>query len=247
MTAVSTTAASAAPAPPAPGGSPRSSTKASQPGPSPTERARTEITVTLTASTLLVDIDVPTSPALLRALLLDRPEVDGVELLLWPEAEPRRRELEVLDHPCLLILDEGTPAPVCGALEDWVRPPTPMGDVEARCAALRARATCAARPVVVDGALSFGRHRVELSDRQVLLARLLVDRYREVVRRDELAAAGGGLTDDALKAALARLAARLEPAGLTVRTIRGVGNLLEPESGCGSQHPDVANASAAHR
>ena len=143
--------------------------------------------------------------------------------------------------------DEGTAAPVCGPLEDWVRPPAPMDDVEARCAALRARATCAARPVVDDGALHFAGERVDLSDGQLPLARLLSDRYREVVRRDDLSAAGGQLSEDALKAALSRLATRLAPAGLTVRTIRGVGNLLEPETGCSSKHPDVANASGGHR
>jgi hypothetical protein len=193
----------------------------------------------MTTGTLLVDI-TPTSPALLRSLLLDRPEVAGIELLLWPDSELRRRELEVLDRPCLLILDEGTPAPVCGTLEDWIRPATSMDDIGARCAALRSRATCSARPVVDESALVFGGHRIELSDGQVRLARLLADRYREVVRRDELAAAGGDLTPEAVKAALARLTARLAPAGLTVRTIRGVGNLLEPSSGCGSQHPAVA-------
>jgi len=198
----------------------------------------------MSAAPLLAGPDTPpSSPTLLRALLLGHPATEGVELLLWPEDEGRRRELEVLERPCLLLLADDTPAPTCGPLEDWVRAPSPVDDAAARCSALVGRMRCAARPVVHDDALEFAGQRVDLPPGQVRLARVLADHYRDVAKRDQLMAAAGNPSDDALKAALARLAGRLAPVGLSVRTIRGVGHLLEPSSGCGSRHRHVANAS----
>jgi hypothetical protein len=198
----------------------------------------------------LLDPDTPpSSPSLLRSLLMSQPATDGVELLLWPEEEDRREEVAGKEVPCLLILGADTPAPVCGALEDWVRPPVPAADVEARCAALRVRVACATAPIVdADGGLWFLATRVDLSAGQIPLARMLVEHYRTVVRREALAAvhveAGGQDTDEALKAAISRLAQRVGGVGLAIRTIRGRGHLLEPVIGCGSIHDAaVMNAS----
>jgi len=206
----------------------------------------------MSAATMLLDPTTPpTSPTLFRALLLGQPSTDGVELLLWPEEATRRDALAAKGVPRLLILGPMTPAPSCDVLEDWVRPPLPGADVDVRCEALRARASCAARPRVDrSGELWFASRRTDLSPGQVPLARLLVRRYRKVVRRDDLAAAhaeaGGQPTEEALKAAVVRLGQRLGPVGLVIRTIRGRGYLLEHVSGCGTVHRSVTNPSDPH-
>jgi hypothetical protein len=190
----------------------------------------------------------PTSTSLLRSLLLGAPVADGLEVLLWPEEDDRRRRLVEAGVPCLLILDESTDAPVCSPIEDWVRPPVPIDDVVARCVALRCRSTCAGRPDLdPNGALWFGPESVVIPAGQQSLVQLLVDRYRAVVRHDELAdayAAGGGRrTDDAIKAAFGRLAPRLELVGLALRSVRGRGYLLEPAHRCGDLPAGVADRS----
>ena len=81
----------------------------------------------MSAAPVLAGVDSPpSSPSLLRALLLGHPATSGVELLLWPDDEDRRRELQLLERPCLLLLGEDTPAPTCAALQpvDYTQPPS---------------------------------------------------------------------------------------------------------------------------
>jgi hypothetical protein len=200
------------------------------------------------SAVLLDSSSQPTSTTLLRSMLLAAPVADGIEVLLWPEEDARRRRLVEAGVPCLLILGPEVEAPTCGPLEDWVRPPQPVEDVVARCVALRCRVLCAARPELdPNGALWFGGHSVAVPAGQQALLEVLLVRYRSVVRHGELAAAygagGGRPTDDALKAAMVRLAPRVASVGLALRSIRGRGYLLEATHRCGEAPEDVTEAS----
>ncbi len=200
------------------------------------------------SAVLLDSSSQPTSTTLLRSMLLAAPVADGIEVLLWPEEDARRRRLVDAGVPCLLILDPDVDAPTCGPLEDWVRPPQPIDDVVARCVALRCRVLCAARPELdPNGALWFGDASVAIPAGQQSLVLVLLARYRSVVRHGELAeayqAGGGRPTDDALKAAMVRLAPRVATVGLALRSIRGRGYLLEADHRCGEVPSGVADAS----
>jgi len=203
------------------------------------------------SSTVLLDSSsLPTSPYLLRSLLIGAPVVDGIEVLLWPEEDDRRRRAAEAGVACLLLLGEEVVAPICRPTEDWIRPPVSADDLEARCRSLRSRVACISVPELdPDGALWFGGERVDVPVGQQPLVELLVDRYRAVVRHGELAsayAAGGGQpSDDALKAAVVRLAPRLESVGLALRSIRGRGYLLEPVHRCGHSPEGVTEASGS--
>lgn len=66
---------------------------------------------------------------------------DDVVLLLWPEFDGRRRNLEVAARMRILLVHPDAPPPSGWTrLEDWIRRPADPDDVEARVATLRARA-----------------------------------------------------------------------------------------------------------
>jgi hypothetical protein len=190
------------------------------------------------AASLHDSIHTPTSPRLVRALLLGQPAADGIDILVWPADADRRPD--AADHvPRLLLLEEGEDPPVCSFLEEWVRLPALMDDVYARLHMVRSRCSCVSIPELRDeGVLAFDRHREVIPAAQLPLLELLVAGYRTVVRREDLAdayaAAGATATDEAVKAALFRLNQRLLTVGLVLRTIRGKGFLLEPVEGCRS-------------
>ncbi len=73
------------------------------------------------------------------------------------------------------------------------------------------------------------------------MAGLLVERFGQVARQEELTeaagAAGASQHDDAVKAAMGRLAKRLAPLGLELGSIRGRGYLLQAAERCPSHDP----------
>jgi DNA-binding winged helix-turn-helix (wHTH) protein len=116
--------------------------------------------------------------------------------------------------------------------EDWVRLPADDGDVRARVLALAARSS-RHRPgpqVGADGRLRFGSDWIALSPIELRLARVLVERFGEVVHSTELADAawpGEGINEGALRVHLTRLRRRLRAVGLEVQNVRGRGYLME--------------------
>ncbi|MGE3622084.1 MAG: helix-turn-helix domain-containing protein [Acidimicrobiia bacterium] len=154
-------------------------------------------------------------------------------LLLWPDDSERRDLLALDGRPRLLIVDEQAPPPeVADPLEDWIRRPYRPDDLEVRAAALAERSRqLHLRPRLdADGLLFTGDHRIILSEAQVPVVQILVERFGHVVTLDELEGAyraGGGLGGpDALNRFMTRCRAQLEPAGLDLRRIRGRGYLL---------------------
>ena len=83
-----------------------------------------------------------------------------------------------------------------------------------------------------DGLLRFAGHWVAVSETQLPVVRLLVERLGSVVRNDEILAAyesgGGTATEAALRPLIFRLRRRVEQIGLEVHVIRRRGVLLQP-------------------
>jgi len=160
-----------------------------------------------------------------------------VIVLQWPEEADRRAEMRRADVARLLLVQHGTPAPeVADPLEDWIRLPADEADIRARVATLTARlgSSEGARPVLDDdGVLRFCGQWAALSPVEQRLVAALLDRYGAVVGRQALTRAGwlgDAPSSNALDVKIFRLRQRIAPLGLTIRTIRARGYLLEPPS-----------------
>ena len=158
-----------------------------------------------------------------------------VVLVRWPSEADRRSRLQQDAVPRLLLVEEGHPPPQPeDCLEDWIRVPADDLDVRFRVDALAGRA---ARHVTEtpdldpDGVLRFSSAWVSLPPVEARLARALVDKYGAVVGRDALARAGwgeGAPGRNALDVHVLRLRRRLATVGLSIKTVRSRGYLLEP-------------------
>ncbi len=132
----------------------------------------------------------------------------------------------------LVEMDTSPPVPV-DELEDWIRVPAPETDVMMRLAVLARRrgGEPLSKPVVdEDGLLRFGRRWVSLPPVEHRLTTALIERFGAVVGRDALSRAGwpgGSPTRNALDVHIVRLRRRVDPTGLTIRTVRSRGYLLE--------------------
>ncbi|MFP5325906.1 MAG: winged helix-turn-helix domain-containing protein [Acidimicrobiia bacterium] len=160
-----------------------------------------------------------------------------VLVLEWPEGETQRAEAAEAGVPRVLLVSAGHPPPlVADDLEDWVRAPADEADLEARVRTVLERALARRRvvPVLQDDVLSFGGRRVALAPLDARLVGALVGRYGAVVSRRAMFSAGWPEEPpnrNVLDVHLLRLRRRIAPLGLTVKTIRGRGYLLEPEPG----------------
>lgn len=149
----------------------------------------------------------------------------------WPTQEMHRSSLSSVRRPRLLLVDPDVPAPrVTDVLEDWVRLPANDEDVQARVATLAARSKSAGRPGLdADGVLRYEGVLVPLPPLEARLASVLLERFASVVSRDGLGRAGwpdGPPGRNALDVHMVRLRRRVQPLGLTIRTVRGRGYLL---------------------
>lgn len=178
-----------------------------------------------------------------RAILLDRRLPDGDGIGLIPAAKSR-------DFPPSIILVtardevadriEGLDA---GA-DDYLVKPFALDELLARIRAAFRRPTLAAAPAVIEvGQLCFdlktrqaqvrGRP-LRLPRRELALLELLVRRPGRVVQRTHLDQGiygfDGEISSNALETQVSRLRRRLENAGagLQLRTVRGVGYLIQP-------------------
>lgn len=158
----------------------------------------------------------------------------GVMVLRWPDEEERRAELNGRGLARLLLVDHGAPAPdVVDVLEDWIRVPAHEADVQARVSTLEQRTASlkAGQPTLDDqGVLRFGSKWVPLAPVESRLVAALLDRYGAVIGRQVLTRAGWlGSTPsrNALDVKIFRLRRRIAPLGLTIRTVRARGYLLE--------------------
>jgi len=155
-------------------------------------------------------------------------------LVRWPDDEAKRRELKSVGRPRLLLVDEDAPAPVSGdPLEDWIRLPADDRDLRARLDALTLRTgpLTDRLPVIDDdGLLRTGDEWVSLPPIEHRLASALLARPSAVVSREVLARVGWpseATTRNALDVHMLRLRRRIEPLGLSIRTVRSRGYVLD--------------------
>lgn len=164
------------------------------------------------------------------------PRTDRIHILRWPEQAVEVEAYRRRRMPRLLVVAPGARPPASiDPLEDWVRAPVDEKDLQARWETLRARA--APRDPVIDseGVLHYGGRRLPLAAGEAHLVRLLLDSYRSVVGREELAAKmwpdGTSARRNALDVRVLRTRRRLAPLGLVIRTVWRRGYLLDADSG----------------
>jgi DNA-binding response OmpR family regulator len=163
--------------------------------------------------------------------------VVDVELVAWPAEAERRTAFERDGVPRLLMVarDSPPPPPTGDCLQDWVRVPADGAEVAFRVLGLqhRARLHGVRVPAVNDdGVLRHGDGWVALPPIEAHLARVLTERFGDVVGRDALMRSGWAfgarpVRRNVLDVHMLRLRRRLAPVDLVVRTIRGRGYLLE--------------------
>lgn len=158
----------------------------------------------------------------------------GVVLVHWPTEAERRDALAVAGQPRLLLIEPDVPPPlVRDDLEDWIRTPADPIEVQARVATLSERATAATTPtptVDTDGIVRWQGRWVSVPPIEALIMSALIDQCGEVVHRSDLIAAAwprGVESDRVLDSRIKLLRRRLAPLGLYVRTVRGLGFLLD--------------------
>jgi hypothetical protein len=172
-----------------------------------------------------------------------------VVLLRWPAEDERRDHPDNEGRPRLLLVEgEGEP-PVCDDhFEDWIRLPAQEADVRARTEALGRRADRGrgGRPELdADGLLRLADGWVSLPPVEARLATALLGRLGAVVSRDQLARAGwpkGAPGRNALDVHVLRLRRRIAPLGLSIKTVRSRGYLLEVDPPISSTRPSLVGA-----
>ncbi|WP_052229737.1 helix-turn-helix domain-containing protein [Streptomyces sp. CT34] len=169
------------------------------------------------------------------AVAAQQPRRSGAEravpVLRWPEQTAEVERCRAHGIPRLLLVEPAAPPPVCvDPLEDWVRAPAGERDLQARRAALRARAE-RRKPVIDEhNVLQYAGRALPLAAGEAELVRLLLDDYRSVVGRAELAARmwpGGAERRNALDVRVLRTRRRLAPLGLVIKTVWRTGYMLD--------------------
>lgn len=164
--------------------------------------------------------------------LPERASSESIVVLRWPEEADEVERLSIGGIPRLLFVDADADPPAGGDCDqDWVRLPADDRDIAARLRALSIKAARHHARPELDGKgrlLHRGRW-VSLSPIEGQLARLLVDRFGTVVTNEELARSAWDIpaSANAVRVHLTRLRQRIEPLGLDIQGVRGVGVLLE--------------------
>lgn len=157
-----------------------------------------------------------------------------ITLIRWPAEAERLPELRDGRVPRLLLVDSEAPPPIAAdEFEDWVRMPAPSDDVQARIEGLTRRAEAAGhRHPEIDqhGVIRFNGSHTTVPPVEARIAEVLVAAFDTVVGRDVLTEAGwpgGHANRNALDVHVLRLRRRLAEVGLSIRTVRSRGYLLE--------------------
>lgn len=178
---------------------------------------------------------------------LGLPMVDGLSIL--NKLRPARPDLPVVILTALDKLDSRV-AGLNGGADDYITKPFDFPELEARLRAVLRRS----RQGGVAGELTAGRLRfepdtrralvngepVELSPREAVLLDLLLTHGGKVVTKEQIAAAWSedgtavGIGNTA-EVHIHRLRRKLEHSGLVIRTVRGLGYLLDPQSAPGAR------------
>jgi hypothetical protein len=157
-----------------------------------------------------------------------------IAIVRWPVDAAARTLLAGEGRPRLLVVAADAPAPApLDDLEDWVRDPIDPAELLARSDVLRRRVE--SREVTPwlddDGLLHHGDRWVAIPDAQVPMVRLLVERFGQLVRTEELAAvyiaAGGTENRSSIRTAIMRVRLRVTDVGLALERARRRGVVLQ--------------------
>jgi two-component system OmpR family response regulator len=173
----------------------------------------------------------------LVVLDLGLPGLDGLEVL-------RRLRRRASTVPVLILtardsVDDRVAGLDLGA-DDYLAKPFNLAELEARSRALVRRAQLATSSRIVHGALTLdtaarrafvNEEALDLSAREVALLEALLLSAGRVVSKDQLADRLYGINDgvgpNAIEVFVHRLRRKIEPAGVVIRTVRGLGYLVE--------------------
>jgi two-component system OmpR family response regulator len=173
------------------------------------------------------------------ALVLDigLPGIDGLETL-------RRVREQGLLLPVLMLTARDTVEDrvfgLEGGADDYLVKPFAFDELVARLRALVRRHELRRSETLVMAALRYdaGARRafvndtpITLSTRECIVLQYLMLKTERIVQRDQLSALvpgwHAGTSDNALELLISRLRAKIEPGGVKLRTVRGLGYLLE--------------------
>ena len=158
-----------------------------------------------------------------------------VAVLRWPEEGELRAALRARHLPRLLLVGAGAEPPTdTDHLEDWASSSAAASEVEARLAALEARAARTTRELPSigddDDVLRFDGRWVALGTVEASVARVLLEHLGELVSRADIEAIawhGRSVRSNTTDRQLHRLRGHLRDIGLELHTIRGKGYVLE--------------------
>ena len=172
-------------------------------------------------------------------MLLDigLPGIDGYEVL--------RRLRSAQDATPVLVLtardhiNERVYGLDLGA-DDYLAKPFAMAELGARVRALLRRAQIRSSPRITHGPLSMDTaarraylagEQLDLTAREWAVLEVLLQKVEKIVSKDSIincvAGWDGELSPNAVEVYVSRLRAKLEPAGIRIRTVRGFGYMLE--------------------
>jgi two-component system, OmpR family, response regulator len=173
----------------------------------------------------------------LIVLDLGLPDMDGLDLL-------RKLRLRKVPKPILILTArDGINDRIKGieqGADDYMTKPFELKELEARIHALIRRCYGGFQNDIVIGRLSLNTRDnqilidgepMQLSPREYAVLELLLIQAGKVVCKDRLAqrlsSEGDSLADNAIEVYIHRVRKRIEPYGMVIRTLRGLGYMLE--------------------
>lgn len=168
---------------------------------------------------------------------LGLPDLDGSTVL--QRLRNRKQTIPVLILSARMELEERVRLLDLGA-DDYIVKPVALVELEARVRALIRRSQASADATITLGQLKLdtigkrawlGETALELSAREWAAMEFLATRVNRIVNKDQITQAlyswGDEITPNAIEKFISRLRVKLEPAGITIRTVRGLGYFLE--------------------